>query len=801
MSRLTAAQIIAQGDYLEPDFEPSTLTVSQLLGVLGYHNIIYPTPYSKPKLIQVFNDEIKRRASKFKKERLKKENSIASDEGIKDGMTGELISGRKAPTRRSSRRLSRAPPDEDEDEIPSRPDPPKRRRSSAQPRLGGTSRKSQLPAEPVVQEESEPEDDVPARKASRTKKAEAAGAQSRRVSQAEDSGWEDNNIFQSGAESSSPMRPSPVRTKPRRSTAPRKSRKSMSAPPNLSPPSSPLKAPHFHVSPPKSKFEPDLPDFGSPASRRASGMSNMSLLPVTPPTMTKEEEEELGDSMGMEMKEEYVDTVEPVKFDDEEEAEGVEGTAEDEDEDDNEADVLDHNAVIQERIAKGGEQVALIEDEDGDSLEVSQSLSPLAHILRLLIFAVLVYFISDYKKESASIGYCDTGSDTNSVLEQLRSMRNEIALCNRENRTTLYPDADSPPCPLPPLLPLPRPDSCTPCPEHAICSGHEIACEKAYTLRPPLLLPLLPPPPKASNESFSLSLPPSELVWRVISEVSDGLPGLGSVGIVPRCVEDPRRKRHIGVLGKAIESWLAQERGSRLCAGGADRVVKESDGGEAKRWGLPLDRLRELARHGIPESDLANLDDLFNEAVQQLVQWGGVLMSEDTNGERYLAHKTPSMTLSCQITVKSRDFWVEWRLTFLIMALSAGGFWANWVRRAQQKVEGKRVAELVQIALDTLRHQEMAHHTDPVTAPEPFLSSLQLRDLILQDVHSVASRQRVWDQVEKVVESNANVRANLEEVGGGDELRVWRWVGSAARGRLSLGDISMAAEQEEEDIA
>lgn len=96
MSRLTTAQVISLGHYLEPDFDPASLTVSQLLGVLGYHNIKYPTPYSKPKLVQLFNEEIKTRSSKFKKERIKKENSIASDEGIKDGLTGQPL----AATRR-----------------------------------------------------------------------------------------------------------------------------------------------------------------------------------------------------------------------------------------------------------------------------------------------------------------------------------------------------------------------------------------------------------------------------------------------------------------------------------------------------------------------------------------------------------------------------------------------------------------------------------------------------------------------------------------------------------------------------
>lgn len=106
----------------------------------------------------------------------------------------------------------------------------------------------------------------------------------------------------------------------------------------------------------------------------------------------------------------------------------------------------------------------------------------------------------------------------------------------------------------------------------------------------------------------------------------------------------------------------------------------------------------------------------------------------------------------------------------------AGGLYAR-TRKAQKEVENKRIAKLVQIALDTLRGQELAYYTDPATSPQPYLSSLQLRDLILQDEHSVSARSRLWNQVERIVEGNANVRTNLEEIQGGDEMRVWRWVG------------------------
>lgn len=91
MSRLTAAQVIALGEYLEPDFDPSSLTIAQLLGVFGYHNINYPSQYTKPKLVQLFNDEIKTNASKLRKQRIKRENSQASDDGITDGLTGRPI--------------------------------------------------------------------------------------------------------------------------------------------------------------------------------------------------------------------------------------------------------------------------------------------------------------------------------------------------------------------------------------------------------------------------------------------------------------------------------------------------------------------------------------------------------------------------------------------------------------------------------------------------------------------------------------------------------------------------------------
>ncbi|KAH7930813.1 hypothetical protein BV22DRAFT_1078092 [Leucogyrophana mollusca] len=782
MSRaLTTAQVISLGDYLKPDFDPASLTVSQLLGVLGYHNIPFPTPYTKPKLVQLFISEIKSKTSPLKRERIKKENSIASNDGITDGVTGKPINGGTKTTtaRRVSRRISRAPSEEEEDPAPL-PDPPKRRRSSAQPNLGGVVRARAPLAQSTLMEESEPEEEEPVRKIGRSKKtSQAGGSQSRRVSVAEDSGWEDNNIFQSGAESSSPARHSPVRPRAtRKSTAPRKSRQSMSAPPQMSPSSSPPKTPlireHLQRSPPQSRFEPQLPlniprqpRGSSPSERRTrfnpfEHPSTVSEAPVVAGWESRHDIPNSADHRGA--------------GDDADLGAGPEEVGSiDIDEDDSQV------AIVSQRLADGAASV-----RRNPAPPRHTSASYFLRFIYLLVFLAGSGVVVNYKMESASIGYCDAGSTSSHALEEFRDHLSAVEACNRENRTLLRLPSmgsddplaeDGAPCPPLALIPLPHPSTCTPCPEYAICAQHTVTCNTGYLLRPHPVLGLLSP-------FGSVPSAPVEVVWKVIGSVANGLPGFGSVAFPQRCVEDPRRKRHIGALGKGIEALLGQERGRRVCAGGKEghQTMADSEGGEARKWGLEVETLRETMKQKTAPHLLESFDETFHEAIQQLIQWGGVILGEDMAGNRYLAHKSPNLTWNCQVTVKSRDLWEQWRATFFAFIAAVGAAILFRRRQTQRQIEGKRVGELVQIALGTLRNQELAHHTDPVTAPHPYLSSLQLRDLILQDEHSIPARRRLWDQVERVVEGNANVRANLEEVQGGDELRVWRWVGTAGRG-------------------
>lgn len=242
----------------------------------------------------------------------------------------------------------------------------------------------------------------------------------------------------------------------------------------------------------------------------------------------------------------------------------------------------------------------------------------------ILFIAVSLLSLVPYKQESSSIGFCNPGSDTNDILEGLRTRRVAAEECAAENRTLLYitpvsstsssvsssaaasentavahsQAIDQPACPPPALLPIPSPNACTPCPEHAQCSHNNIVCDSGYIIRPHPVLGFLPFP---MTNSLNSPLPPlqpiapTRAILSGVSTVFDGLPGFGPVAFPPHCVVDPRRKKHIGVLGKAVEAVLGQERGKRLCAG--DTIpVKDENGGEAKRWGLEISALKEAMK-------------------------------------------------------------------------------------------------------------------------------------------------------------------------------------------------------------
>lgn len=459
-----------------------------------------------------------------------------------------------------------------------------------------------------------------------------------------DSGWEDNNIFQSGAESASP---SPVKPRTRRGSAiPARSRKSTSVPPQFAPPPSPTKAggskiPRKRgssVKPPESDFQPQLSEdvfreTRAAAARARSTTPAAALARHSPAPKVEETKLEavVEDVVVVEDEEPITSDVDAKEEEVVLEVEQITETVEVQTEQESPVD-----GASQEYT---DDSQSLVSSQDSSNQAVARRTSRrkssrasfLQFFLTLLLTGTLTA-VYNYKMESAPIGFCETGKDVNPLLQDLRIRRAAVEECNKQNRTTLWaltsPDGTSSvhppiptqtpigtqhdsqlvlsePCPPLPLLPLPPPNTCAPCPEHGICTPSTVSCETGYLLRPhPLLAFLSPPGAHASALSGqstyvnpSLAVAPTagnvsawELAHTFLSLVLDGVPGMGPVAFPPRCVEDPRRKRHIGALGKALESILATERGRRLCVGVRAEPL------EAKKWGVEVEALKETMR-------------------------------------------------------------------------------------------------------------------------------------------------------------------------------------------------------------
>ncbi|KAH7096109.1 Man1-Src1p-C-terminal domain-containing protein [Auriculariales sp. MPI-PUGE-AT-0066] len=715
MSRLTTSQLIQQGDYLQEGFDPSRLTIAQLNGLLGYHNVV-AEGRDKNSLVRAFQSNISPQKKRLSKEHAARNSSKASSDGIVDGMSGKLL-GRP---RKSYN------PDELEEEAPPAP----RGRAKLVPR------KHMEYTEPIksgdddneVASDSEPEDEPPRRS---TSVSSRRGSKGRRLSAIDDKRVSDDdseasgegnwstavNPFQQGGDSSSPTRES----------SRRKSR--ISAPGGRELVRVPGSAIRRSLAPvPVSRTsspEPSPPPTAN-VSRRSARYS------IQPSQTQRDYEEKALEEL------DAAETYSPFS---------------------GESD-YDEQTLISRRLAGGG---AIVRSQQPTFFSPG----------RIFLFSLFAMFLGlglgRFKNDTFNVGFCNAGSNTNDRIEAIKLDQHDQLECSRriararalaKQEEAVNPGAafdqewDCDPLP---IVPFPRMLACTPCPENAeACDGHNATCRAGFRMRRHAL----------DNIPF-------------MSRLFDGLPGFGPVAFPPSCVVDFHRENVIGKVGRGIEMLLAVERGERVCNGVLSTDANHNDGGEAKLWGVSMDELRKRIKLRMPNTSDGEFYGLFQDAITKLEKHSLVISKSDASGSKYVAAKRDQTNLSCAVRIHARDTWKQWRaavVAAILSILAAMYGRRKLVFRAQEKAE---VARLVQTSLDTLRNQEVGYNADPASVRAPYLSPAQLRDWVLQDEHSVSARKRLWKQVERVVEGNANVRTNVEEVDGGEETRVWKWVGAS----------------------
>lgn len=156
---------------------------------------------------------------------------------------------------------------------------------------------------------------------------------------------------------------------------------------------------------------------------------------------------------------------------------------------------------------------------------------------------------------------------------------------------------------------------------------------------------------------------------------------------------------------------------------------------------------------------------------------GTIYEHEDLHVENYY-HSTSLANISLACSIRHTFYTVLARyrveliglLTLLLLSLYLKNFFES---RNMQKI---RVQALVTRVYDALARMK-AKSLDNPARYEPHLGVSQLRDSLLADEFRYSSRERLWHDVQAVVEGNSNVRATQAEIQG-EWLRAWEWVGA-----------------------
>ncbi|SGY38423.1 BQ5605_C003g02026 [Microbotryum silenes-dioicae] len=364
----------------------------------------------------------------------------------------------------------------------------------------------------------------------------------------------------------------------------------------------------------------------------------------------------------------------------------------------------------------------------------------------VLCSLVLLAFTLWWREEKLMVGFCDTQTAQNALSSSrsdslfLRSFAPRWSSAwltkipsdfwRQMDRTHLRP-------------------SCSACPSHGVCDGGQfLGCQPDHIIRP---------------HPFRLR---------------------GLVPLASRCAPDSDKLMLIALRASRLAARLRVHRGDVICTGSTGHVVDKAL--EVHVYGVSAEQIARWAKEDNNLSasplDEKHLEDLNELALRDLQDHGEVLGLVDrcTRDEMWYAATSADMPIGCKLRLAAWRQAREHTVLFItLLAMVATWLYGRlaWTRHVQ---EASRVRRLVQSALVLLRKQAEQSRSGAAITPEPAIAQSHLRDLILQEEHSPAKRDRLWTQVARVVEGNANIRAKEVEFAG-EELRAWEWTGKIDR--------------------
>lgn len=356
--------------------------------------------------------------------------------------------------------------------------------------------------------------------------------------------------------------------------------------------------------------------------------------------------------------------------------------------------------------------------------------------LRLLILISIIYSVFKWKFSSVENGYCDNNSSTNSIINEkiieIENFNNVITNDNDNNDVDFKPFWSS----------LPQPLTCTPCPQFASCiNGRIISCDEEFILMDPLLksIPIV--------KSFVNAL--------------DGFPFIGPVAIPPKCEPDSEKRALVAEIGVHLLQSLEIKKGQVIC-NSSRKIKDESQLGIAQNE--IYETINSLKDKSIPQLEF---NDIWELAIKDLESNNEIkVVVNNDNDNATLISTNAFIPLKCKLKLTVYSFLFKWKLElFATLTIMASYMVAkNKVRQARN--ERKEISDLVKLTLKTVQKRSSDHSNDPIKTPTAYIIPSQLRDLALEQIHSPIERQKLWNKVKVIIESNSNIQLKQIEIEG-----------------------------------
>ncbi|GAV54090.1 hypothetical protein ZYGR_0AK05920 [Zygosaccharomyces rouxii] len=380
-------------------------------------------------------------------------------------------------------------------------------------------------------------------------------------------------------------------------------------------------------------------------------------------------------------------------------------------------------------------------------------------VYNLLVFSLIVSPILYglwYRESRISVGYCGQELPPPSLPERLGT--------------------------LPFSLPTPK---CLPCPDHALCYPRmQLKCKPEYALRrnPLSLYGLLP--------------------------LSDA------------CIKDSERERLIGeVVDKSLQ--FLRVKNARVACGECDDDVK---------CGILEDELYQIFHESkAPWINDEEFDELWIQAVADLkkepeITWRQVSTTDflknfalftrifDTNIDEFwqsseseyrilrdsqnqneaddisgqkgyfpkagnqtgIFRSTSKKYIGLRCKFENEIYRTCYRNRKLIIPLVLGALFGKFLLSVNRRLrqEKIKVDKLTKKVVDRLKNTKRTEDSET-----PFLSTVQLRDVLLSDVVDLKYKNRLWQKTSKRLEhNNTNIKSSLMEIHG-EIMKCWEWVG------------------------